>query len=492
MPITILCLLLALVSSPALAATTTTVVDIPTPRGVTTRILYVRPDAPKATIVSIPGGNGVYDIQDDGTMSSVAGRCNPPSRNRQALAGSGFAVALVDRASDGRIYQLDDLEAVVQHVRARDAVPVWLMGGSASTEAIALVAASLAATDPTGVVFFSPQNLFASQAAAIRRPTGVVYHPGDPDQFAQAVFQALTSAPVKALMPITAGVDIDCGFHLFQGADAEFVAAVAGFIDTHNGSLASAANYQGLWWNASESGWGINLAHQGDQIYLTWYTYDASGDAAWLALLAAKTPSGSYSGDIVEVRASTPAANPFAPPTLPATVVGTGTLTFSDASTGSFAYTAKGVTQTKSITRFDLGSATCTFDAAPNFAAATNYQDLWWNPAKSGWGINLTHEGSQIYATWYTYDVDGSPLWLASLMSAGAGGTYSGALLRFSGPPFSSVPFPTTATSTNVGNATLTFANGNAATWTYTAGSASGSEPITRYLFARTAGTICR
>ena len=37
-------------------------------------------------------------------------------------------------------------------------------------------------------------------------------------------------------------------------------------------------NFQGLWWNApagSESGWGINFAHQGDVIFATWFTHDA-------------------------------------------------------------------------------------------------------------------------------------------------------------------------------------------------------------------------
>ena len=36
---------------------------------------------------------------------------------------------------------------------------------------------------------------------------------------------------------------------------------------------AGPANYEGLWWNSpaeSESGWGINLAHQGDTIVATW------------------------------------------------------------------------------------------------------------------------------------------------------------------------------------------------------------------------------
>ena len=40
------------------------------------------------------------------------------------------------------------------------------------------------------------------------------------------------------------------------------------------------ANYEGLWWAnpaGSESGWGINFAHQGDTIFATWFTYDLTG-----------------------------------------------------------------------------------------------------------------------------------------------------------------------------------------------------------------------
>ena len=55
---------------------TTTVVDVPTRPGVTQRFLYVCPDAPVATIVSLAGGDGVLGILDDGTMTTTAA-CNP-------------------------------------------------------------------------------------------------------------------------------------------------------------------------------------------------------------------------------------------------------------------------------------------------------------------------------------------------------------------------------------------------------------------------------
>src|SRR3990167_7926115 len=71
--------------------------------------------------------------------------------------------------------------------------------------------------------------------------------------------------------------------------------------------------------------------------------------------------------------------------------------------------------------------------AAPAFAA--NYQDLWWNPAESGWGINITHQGDTMFATWFIYDAAGKPLWLVMSNGVKSGsGSFSGDLYRTSGP----------------------------------------------------------
>ena len=56
-------------------------------------------------------------------------------------------------------------------------------------------------------------------------------------------------------------------------------------------STAPSVNYHGLWWNSpagSESGWGINFAHQGNLLFATWFTYDASGKGLWLSMTASK------------------------------------------------------------------------------------------------------------------------------------------------------------------------------------------------------------
>src|SRR5688572_9476208 len=125
-------LLAAWLSFDAAAATTTTVVDIPAATGGTQRYLHIRPDAPIATLVQLPGGDGTLGIQNDGSMNTQTGQCNPVARAREAIADAGIAIAMVDATSRGFIYDYQDILEVVRHVRARDNVPVWVIGGSAS------------------------------------------------------------------------------------------------------------------------------------------------------------------------------------------------------------------------------------------------------------------------------------------------------------------------------------------------------------------------
>ena len=258
-------------------------------------------------------------------------------------------------------------------------------------------------------------------------------------------------------------------------------------------------NYQGLWWNSpsgSEAGWGINFAHQGDMILATWFTYDTAGDGWWLVMNAGKTAEGTYSGTLLETAGPAFSALPFDPLLHTRTTVGSGTLAFRDADNGTFRYSVRGVEQAKPITRQVYGPLpTCTFGTQPDMAAATNYQDMWWvaGGAESGWGINLAHQGDVIFATWFTYDSDGSPMWLAVNAPRIAPGVYGGKLIRTTGPAFSATPFdPAMVTRTDVGTATFTFANGNAATFAYTLGGVSRAKAITRQLFAPPAGTRCR
>jgi hypothetical protein len=273
-------------------------------------------------------------------------------------------------------------------------------------------------------------------------------------------------------------------------------------------AAAAAVNYQGLWFNPAESGWGINFAHQGDLIFASWFTYDLTGKGTWLVMTASKTAANTYTGTLFQGTGPAFDAVPFPPLGSPggATVsglTGTGTITFSDANNGLFAYTVNGIAQSKVITRQLLGPGTapvCTFGAQPNLALATNYTDLWWAaPAGSeaGWGINLTHQGDLIFATWFTFAHDHSPMWLVGTASKTAPGVYTVTQLgRLTGPPFNTTPFPPLGSAMGpvvaiVGSASFTFTDGNDATFAYTVDGVTQSKAITRQVFTNP-GTVCQ
>jgi hypothetical protein len=270
--------------------------------------------------------------------------------------------------------------------------------------------------------------------------------------------------------------------------------------------VAPAINYQGLWYKSpaeSEAGWGINFAHQGDIIFATWFTYDVNGKAWWLTMQANKTAEGVYSGNLIRTNGA-----PFSAYVPPATtkVVGTGTLTFTSATTGTFTYAVNDppnvVAQTtKAIVLQTFGpTPTCVWGAQANLAAATNYQDLWYAaPAESesGWGINFTHQGTIIFATWFTYDANRNPLWLSAQLPQTGPKTFSGTLILTGGQAFNAVPFdPTKITRTPAGTATVTFTDGNNGMFSYNVDLGDGmnkatqSKAITRQVF-QAPGTVC-
>jgi hypothetical protein len=269
--------------------------------------------------------------------------------------------------------------------------------------------------------------------------------------------------------------------------------------ETANGGAAVAKNYQGLWWNApadSESGWGINFAHQGDVIFATWFTYDTTGKAWWLAMTANKTADATYTGTLFDATGPAFGAVPFDSAKFKPTAVGTGTVQFSDENNGTFSYTVNGIAQTKAITRQVFAAVPkCTSAAKLDPATATNYQDLWWNaPAdsESGWGINLTHQGDVIFATWFTYDTDGKPMWLSVTAFKSGDRAYSGDLARTTGPAFNAVPFDSKSVAyTKVGTAAFTFTSGKEASFAYTVNGVSGTKTIMREVFVAP-GTVCQ
>jgi hypothetical protein len=249
-------------------------------------------------------------------------------------------------------------------------------------------------------------------------------------------------------------------------------------------------NVQAMWWRPSESGWGINIVHQGTTLFATWFTYDADNTDLWLVASDVRlVGNNTYTGDLVRANTGSPfGLVPYDPTRNSASVVGSVTFTFTDANNGTVTHTVNGVTQTKPITKFLYSSPVPTCVAGTT-TGTVSYQDLWWrSPALSenGSGINIIHQGDILFVTWFTYDTDGSQMWLVMDSAARTGpGVYTGDVKQARGSPVNLIPFdPNRFGATTVGTGTFTFTSPDAGSFTYTVKGFTQTKPIIRFVYS--------
>ncbi|HUQ28535.1 MAG TPA: trypsin-like peptidase domain-containing protein [Usitatibacter sp.] len=119
-------------------------------------------------------------------------------------------------------------------------------------------------------------------------------------------------------------------------------------------------NFQDLWWGGGpESGWGVNLAHQGNIVFATLFTYDASGQPRWFVMSKGDKADGlaTYTGPLYTTTGPAFNAVPFTPITAANnTQVGTMTFAFTHGDAGTMTYTVNGTSVTKAIQRLEFGA----------------------------------------------------------------------------------------------------------------------------------------
>ena len=242
------------------------------------------------------------------------------------------------------------------------------------------------------------------------------------------------------------------------------------------------SNHSGLWWNPAEPGWGLDVSQQEGSVMATLFTYSAQGDPLWLIGPSLRQQAdGAFAGDLFEMTGPRFDAAPWT-----GTVMGTAGkmhLAFGAAGEARLAYSVHGKTVEKEIAPMPVGDGAppvCSFTSEDR-ASATNYQDLWWSPSESGWGVAIAHSGSTIFAVLFTYGDDGKPLWLAApAVQRAPDGGYSGPLYRTRGPSFDASPWQDIS-ATAAGSLALRFTNGESASLSYTVDGRTVKKTITRF-----------
>ena len=242
------------------------------------------------------------------------------------------------------------------------------------------------------------------------------------------------------------------------------------------------------WYVPSESGWGINLQQQGDILFGTWFTYHTDNSPVWFVMPALRRVTDDiFSGEFYVLTGV-----PFsqingqeARRTL--TTAGTATVYFFNDNRAFFEVVVGSTLVAFKQLQVQLFATrpTCEF-ASGSRTALTNYQDLWWNPSESGWGLNLAHQGDVIFATWFTYDNAGNPRWfVADQLRRTSGNNFTGNLLLTTGRPAQSVTgTPSILTVDNVGSMSLSFQNGERGTLTYNVLGTTQSKAIERQVWS--------
>jgi pimeloyl-ACP methyl ester carboxylesterase len=205
-------------------------IKVPTRPGVDQPFILVEPAAePFASVILFAGGSGRLRTHRHGT--EVRSK-NFLVRSRQIIAGYGLLIAVVDTPSDRKqdglfnfrtsVEHAQDIQGVIDRLRDKNNVPIFLVGTSRGTISAAGVAARLKSRRIAGVVLTSTvtrtnnrgdkEHVFDADLEQISTPVLVVYHENDgcyvtPFEDADRLMDSLVNARHKKLLSYKGGKD---------------------------------------------------------------------------------------------------------------------------------------------------------------------------------------------------------------------------------------------------------------------------------------------
>jgi hypothetical protein len=109
----------------------------------------------------------------------------------------------------------------------------------------------------------------------------------------------------------------------------------------------------------------------------------------------------------------------------------------------------------------------------------TDLTDIWWNPAESGWGMQMVNTGTYVFATIYVYGPDETPTWYTGELRKVGIVEFVGPLYANTGPYYAH-PFDRSAKSRQVGTMQFVLSGVNTGELVYTVDGVEISKPVQR------------
>lgn len=197
--------------------------------------------------------------------------------------------------------------------------------------------------------------------------------------------------------------------------------------------------YSTVWWDPARSGQGIQVWREGEIVSGAWYLYDAMGEGQWVTFV------GELNGNQVDtslLRFTGPAlGDPWDVDLVQGVPVGNVQLRFDSGYRLQFSYLLDGVQETLSLRPFEA------YAGGPQTG-------VWYEPARSGQGVQLLQRDDALSGAWYLYDGVGQGQWV-TFVGELSGDLLDTPLLGFQGPPLGSPWDPTLVQASPVGQLQL-------------------------------------
>jgi hypothetical protein len=240
---------LIIATGTAVAESKSVVREFATRPSMSVKAIVVTPDKPIGQVILLPGGGGDIGLNSSGQITARQMADNFVVRTRNIYADAGYTTVVLDTASDvlnlmnsreAYIKHRDDVLAVAGTLKKESSLPLWIVGTSASSLRLALMAPRLqsdvgiAGVALTSTVIAVPEILLKA-AEKITVPVLVLHHREDACAYCkpealQTLIDALKTSSKKVVW-IEGGSSQgdpchEWAYHGFNGKEPEAVGSI--------------------------------------------------------------------------------------------------------------------------------------------------------------------------------------------------------------------------------------------------------------------------
>jgi hypothetical protein len=150
------------------------------------------------------------------------------------------------------------------------------------------------------------------------------------------------------------------------------------FFSTASRAVSTSSDYTGLWWNSSESGWGMNVIQQEQILFITLFIYGTGNAPTWyvasnVAFTSANAAGDrTYTGQLFATTGTPFGTVPFVPSSVTVTQPGNITFVGRADGTATLQYNVGATTVNKTLVRQTWAQPNFTLNTISNYAAANS------------------------------------------------------------------------------------------------------------------------